>query len=81
MTMPSERTRALIWAAEFMREVRHRPDVPDDLRAQAHIILRHYPETSSIESQARLQEHYQKQTGMGGSTWLLPVDYYDRKKS
>lgn len=81
MTMPSERTRALIWAAEFLREVRHRSDMPDDIRRQAHTILRHYPEVSSIESQARIQEHYSLKSELRSTPWLLPADYYDRKNS
>lgn len=49
MTMPDERARALRFAGEILREMRSRPDVPDDLRQQAQFILRHYPVPRDLE--------------------------------
>ena len=49
MTMPDERARALRFAGEILREMRSRPDVPDDLRQQAQFILRHYPAPRDLE--------------------------------
>jgi hypothetical protein len=49
MTMPDERARALRFAGEILREMRSRPDVPDDLRQQAQFILRHYPAPPDLE--------------------------------
>lgn len=43
MTMPEERTRALRWAGEFLREVRKTEGVPEELKRQAWVILRHTP--------------------------------------
>ncbi len=48
MTMPSERTRALRWAGEFLREVLASKEVPAELRQQARAILRHYPSSDDI---------------------------------
>lgn len=66
MTMPEERTRALRWAGEFLREVRKTEGVPEELKRQAWVILRHYPSTRDIEHQAK---HGDDEMGV----WLRPV--------
>lgn len=55
MTTPTERTRALVWAGDFLEELRNAEPgtVPDALREQANRILRHYPATMEIEQMAR----------------------------
>ncbi|MDP2770538.1 MAG: BPSL0761 family protein [Giesbergeria sp.] len=78
MTMPSERARALMSAAEFLQELRLGTDTPAAIRAQAISVLRHFPETRSIEQEAERQLHRQQESGQ--SSWLLPVDYYERPK-
>lgn len=55
MTMPSERTRALIWAAEFLQELRSGTDTPAAICEQAIRVLRHFPEARSIEQEAERQ--------------------------
>lgn len=77
--MPSERTRALISAAEFLQELRFGTDTPDAIRAQAISVLRHFPAASSIEQEAERQLRRQQQSTK--EAWLLPVDYYERLKS
>lgn len=52
MTIPEERTRALKWAGEFLVEVLRTPECPQELREQARMILRHYPDAASIERRA-----------------------------
>jgi hypothetical protein len=54
MTMPSERARALRFAHEVLSEVRSRSDVPEDLRYQALVTLRHLPTPSEISYAASL---------------------------
>jgi hypothetical protein len=49
MTMPEERARALRYVGEILREMRSRPDVPDDLRQQARLTLRHDAEPRDLE--------------------------------
>jgi hypothetical protein len=68
MTMPNERTRALIWAGEFLREVRRCDSVPENLKAKAYQILRHYPATFEIQQAATMSEH-----GLF-SAWLATVE-------
>ena len=53
MTMPSERTRAMRWAYEILVELHARQDVPEDLRHQAWMTLRHYPDQRTIDWMAR----------------------------
>lgn len=54
MTTPSERTRALRWAGEFLRDIRANHIVDQALRDQAHGILRHYPDIYEIELLAKI---------------------------
>ena len=69
MTMPHERTRALRWAGEFLREVMQSPDCPPALKHQAYVILRHYPEPHSIAHEARYSGLARQ-----GVPWLGPED-------
>ena len=69
MTMPHERTRALRWAGEFLREVMESPECPPALKHQAYMILRHYPEPHSIAHEARYSVHARQ-----GVPWLGPED-------
>jgi len=48
MTMPDERARALRFAGEILREMRFRKDVPEDLKQQARMTLRHYPDPADL---------------------------------
>ena len=69
MTMPSERTRALRWAGEFLQEAMEVPELPLELKRQIRTILRHYPSASEIAHQAR----YGGQAAVIGR-WLGPED-------
>lgn len=47
MTMPDERTRAVLQTREFLYELKSvslTPGVPDTIRQQAITLLRHYPD-------------------------------------
>ncbi len=60
MTTPDERTRALRWAGEFMRELQissAAAGLPDHLKRQIPVILRHYPRAFEIASEVKLQSH------------------------
>lgn len=43
MTMPSERTRAVIQAREFLQELSQDVSLPESFRRRAKGLLRHYP--------------------------------------
>lgn len=47
--MPNERARALRLAGETLRKVLARGDVPEDLRYQAQVALRHYPDSDGLK--------------------------------
>ena len=67
MTMPNERTRALRWVGEFLRECRGR-DLPADLVLQIETILEHYPTKEAIKYAA------ENSGKIGFVPWLLPED-------
>jgi hypothetical protein len=53
MTMPHERTRALRWAGEFLREVLNFGELTEARRREVIAILRHYPTSREIDRRAR----------------------------
>jgi len=50
MTMPHERTRAVIETRKFLEELRLRDDIPADVRKDAIWCLRHFPTDSIVKS-------------------------------
>jgi hypothetical protein len=43
MTLPYERTRAVIYTRNFLVDLMHRKGIPKDVREQARSLLKHYP--------------------------------------
>lgn len=79
MTMPTERTRALLFALDFLKEVLNKeknPTIPDDIRRQAEVVLRHYPSKFEIRLIAEHESRHTQDT-LGGN-YLDPkeVDRY-----
>ncbi|WP_313054398.1 BPSL0761 family protein [Pseudomonas lopnurensis] len=62
MTLPHERTRALIKTEEFLRELTRSPELPQDIRSHAKSLLRHYPSADQIFSLGRLEECLESDT-------------------
>lgn len=56
MTMPHERTRSIIQAGEFLRELSKDQSIPDSIRQQAKHLLRHYPEPWVVFSIGQYEE-------------------------
>ena len=70
MTMPSERTRALIWAGEFLCEIQRSDTAPAALKEQAQHIMRHFPEAGEIMLAA------QRSIAIDApAVWLAPVEH------
>lgn len=69
MTMPEERSRALRFAGEILQEMLIRDDVPEDLKQQARVTLRHYPGRAQL--QAMIMSMAQANDGLG-PPWLMP---------
>lgn len=56
MTLPYERTRAIVKTEEFLRELSRHTGLPQDIRSYAKSLLRHYPSADQIYSLGRLEE-------------------------
>ena len=67
MTLPDERTRAIIYARKFLLDLMtpsETPRVPREIRNRARAVLRHYPLPSEVEVIAKdsdlLDKNYAK---------------------
>ena len=49
MTMPSERTRAVLQTKEFLKELSRNTDVPEAIKLEAWRLLRHYPDKFHLQ--------------------------------
>ena len=52
MTMPDERTRAVMQTKAFLLELQNTtksPGVPENIRREAHRLLRHYPDAGHLD--------------------------------
>ncbi|MEW3863799.1 BPSL0761 family protein, partial [Pseudomonas aeruginosa] len=56
LTLPYERTRAIIKTEEFLRELSRHAGLPQDIRSYAKSLLRHYPSADQVFSLGRLEE-------------------------
>ena len=52
MTMPDERTRALLWAGSFLIELARDKSLPVDVRRRAVVIARHFPAIEDVAAVA-----------------------------
>lgn len=52
MTMPSERTRALIWAGGLLIDLARDRTLPVSIRRRAVVIARHFPTVEDVELMA-----------------------------
>lgn len=78
MTVPSERTRALIETYELLRRLqdpKETPRVPRWLRVHAKALLRHYPDYSSIRLAHKALPHLFGPTpARSGDARAAPLD-------
>ncbi|WP_224789950.1 BPSL0761 family protein [Pseudomonas fluorescens] len=56
MTMPNERTRAVIQTGEFLLELSRDSSLPERIRHDAKHLLRHYPNQSQMLLAGRIEE-------------------------
>lgn len=52
MTMPDERTRALLWAGGFLIELARDDNLPLSIRRRAAVIARHFPTIEDVSTMA-----------------------------
>lgn len=72
MTTASERARALRVAGEILRKMLARDDVPEDLRYQARVALRHYPDSAGLKQMIGDIDHLPHE--VLDQRWLSPED-------
>jgi hypothetical protein len=70
MTMPDERARALRFAGEMLREIQRNPDVPEAIRREARVTLRHYP--SVLDLKSMIEDVDRLTRSSDGIHWLEP---------
>lgn len=56
MTMPNERTRAVIQTGEFLLELSQDSSLPERIRRDAKFLLRHYPNPFQMLLAGRIEE-------------------------
>lgn len=56
MTMPDERTRALLWAGGFLIELARDDSLPLSIRRRAVVIARHFPTIEDISAMAQSRQ-------------------------
>ena len=56
MTMPDERTRALVWAGGFLVELARDDSLPLSIRRRAVVIARHFPTIEDISAMAQSRQ-------------------------
>lgn len=76
MTMPHERTRAVIETHKLLSELRLRDDIPDDVKKSVIWCLRHYPSDSDVTNVGYAEMRGNNQNPFGTST-----DYDEHKRN
>lgn len=74
MTMPEERTRAVIQTREFLVDLYRDKSLPEKIRRDAKFLLRHYPSTADMVLAAQLEEQPALLTELIGPVFSLPGD-------
>ena len=72
MTLPYERTRAVLQTREFLQSLVANETAPKVFRDQAHQLLRHYPSLMDLEQANRLEER--GAIGMAGPVFAASAD-------
>ncbi|MNP42972.1 hypothetical protein D3C76_1367660 [compost metagenome] len=57
VTLPQERTRAIIQTQEFLLSLSTNPDIEERIRKEAIRLLRHYPSAREVLLAGKIEEH------------------------
>jgi hypothetical protein len=71
MTLPNERTRALLWAGGYLIELARDDSLPLEIRRHAVLIARHFPTIEDVAAMALLRHP------IGHAAVLAPPDEVD----
>lgn len=63
MTMPHERSRAIVQTQEFLEQLSQDGSQSDEIRKVAMTLLRHYPSKDEVLLQGRIQEGLADKSG------------------
>lgn len=74
MTLPYERSRAVIQAREFLVELRGNKALPLEVRDEALRLLRHYPSTEEVLRAAKIEAEFAGQSIWGAPVFGSPVE-------
>lgn len=72
MTMPEERTRAVIQTHDFLVDLSRNKSLPEKIRRDAKFLLRHYPDKADMLLAARLEEQPASLMELIGPIFGLP---------
>ncbi|WP_230697892.1 BPSL0761 family protein [Pseudomonas sp. SST3] len=75
MTMPNERTRAVIQTREFLVELSRDSALPDKIRKDAKFLLRHFPSTSDMRQAGRIEESSVAAAGCLGPVFSSTIEF------
>ena len=65
MTMTQERTRSVVQTRDFLKELSRDQNLPENIRDQAKILLRHYPTGEAVWL-----------AGKSFPCWLIGMEHY-----
>ncbi|MBM3105871.1 hypothetical protein IIE18_12045 [Pseudomonas sp. V1] len=58
MTLPYERSRAVVQTRDFLMEISQDTSLPEPIRNEAHRLLRHYPSKNNVLLAGKIEEKY-----------------------
>ena len=64
MTLTQERTRSVVQTRDFLKELSRDQNLPENIRDQAKILLRHYPTGEAVWLAGRLEEQSRKELSL-----------------
>lgn len=74
MTMPYERTRAVIQTRDFLFELSRDASLSERIRRDARFLLRHYPTKDDMVTASRIEEQASSVAGLLGPVFSSPID-------
>ncbi|MEB0027956.1 BPSL0761 family protein [Pseudomonas sp. MH9.2] len=74
MTMPNERTRAVIQTGEFLLELSRDSSLPERIRRDAKFLLRHYPDQFQMLLAGRIEEASDSDVSPSGPVFSSSIE-------
>ncbi|WP_310055437.1 BPSL0761 family protein [Pseudomonas synxantha] len=74
MTMPNERTRAVIQTGKFLLELSRDSSLPERIRRDAKFLLRHYPDQFQMLLAGRIEESSDSDVSPSGPVFSSSIE-------